>query len=157
MDAYEEARGYIEGGVLTEKDTLDTVLQLAVDKAAVGAYVAQLKKSVDAVGAAHLGTLQAHMEMTAKRLGTKPVKIELTELEKKAAKIVPKTTAKVMAALPASNSAQALGRRARTSRRWFTDPTVGSWPSITPAMRKRTSRSAPSISCTAISGRTLCW
>ncbi len=97
LDAYKEARGYIEGGILTEKDTLDTVLQLAADKAAVGAYVAQLKKSVDAVGAAHLGTLQAHMEVTAKRLGTKPVKIELTELEKKAAKIVPRTTAKVMA------------------------------------------------------------
>ena len=37
------------------------------------------------------------MEVTAKRLGTKPVKIELTELERKAAKIVPRTTAKVMA------------------------------------------------------------
>lgn len=97
LDAYREARAYVEGGVLNEKDTLDTVLQLAADKASVGVYLAQMKKSVDLVGAAHLGTLQAHMEAMAKKLGAKPVKIELTEVEKKAAKIVPRTTAKVMA------------------------------------------------------------
>ena len=97
VDAYKEARAYVEGGVLNEKDTLDTVLQLAADKTSVGAYVAQMKKSADLVGAAHLGTLQAHMEATAKKLGTKPVKIEISDLDKKALKIVPRTTAKVMA------------------------------------------------------------
>ena len=97
LDAFKEARGFVEGGMLNEKDTLDSILQLAADKAGVGAYVAQLKKSVDAVGAAHLTTLQAHMEAMAKKLGTKPVKIELSELDKKAMKIVPRTTAKVMA------------------------------------------------------------
>jgi aminopeptidase YwaD len=95
LDAFKEARGTVEGGMLNEKDTLDSVLQLATDKASVGAYVAQMKKSVDAVGAAHLGTLQAHMEAMAKKLGTKPVKIELTEAEKKAMKVVPKVTVKV--------------------------------------------------------------
>ena len=38
-----------------------------------------MKKSVEAVGAAHLATLQAHMEAMAKRLGAKPVKIELSD------------------------------------------------------------------------------
>jgi hypothetical protein len=95
LDALKEARGFVEGGVLNEKDTLDTVLQLAADKTSVGTYVAQMKKSVDTVGAAHLGTLQAHADAMAKKLGTKPVKIELTEAEKKAMKVIPKVTAKV--------------------------------------------------------------
>ncbi len=97
LDAFKEARGYIEGGMLNEKDTLDSVLQLVADKTGVGAYVAQMKKSVDAVGGAHLATLQAHMEAMARKLGTKPVKIELTDAERKAMKVVPKTTAKVTA------------------------------------------------------------
>jgi aminopeptidase YwaD len=97
LDAFKEARGYIEGGMLNEKDTLDSVLQLAADKTGVGAYVAQMKKSVDAVGGAHLATLQAHMEAMARKLGTKPVKIEWSDLERKAMKVIPKTTAKVTA------------------------------------------------------------
>jgi hypothetical protein len=70
---------------------------LASDKAGVGAYVAAMKKSVEALGAAHLATIQAHMDATAKRLGQKPVVIVLSDLEKKAAKIFPKATAKVKA------------------------------------------------------------
>ena len=97
LDAFKEARGYVEGGMLNEKDTLDSILQLAADKAGVGAYVAQMKKSVEAVGAAHLATLQAHMEAMAKKLGIKPVKIEPSDLEKKAMKVVPRTTAKLRA------------------------------------------------------------
>jgi aminopeptidase YwaD len=97
LDAFKEARGYVEGGMLNEKDTLDSVLQLASDKASVGAYVAQMKKSVDLVGAAHFATLQAHMEAMAKKLAIKPVKIEMNDLEKKAMKVIPKTTAKVKA------------------------------------------------------------
>jgi len=97
LDAFKEARGYIEGGMLNEKDTLDSVLQLAADKTGVAAYIVQMKKSVDAVGGAHLATLQAHMEAMARKVGTKPVKIELADAERKAMKVVPKTTAKVTA------------------------------------------------------------
>jgi aminopeptidase YwaD len=96
-DAYRSARAYVEGAVINEKETLDSVLQLASDKAGVGAYVAAMKKSVEALGAAHLATIQAHMDATAKRLGQKPVVIVLSDLEKKAAKIFPKATAKVKA------------------------------------------------------------
>lgn len=97
LDAFTAARGYVEGGTLNEKDTLDSVLQLAQDKTGVAAYIAQMKKSVDAVGAAHLAALQAHMEAMAKKLGTKPVKVELSEMDKKAMKIMPRTTAKMKA------------------------------------------------------------
>jgi hypothetical protein len=94
-DAYQYARSVITAAAINEKETLDSILQLATDKAAVGAYIGQMKKSVDALGAAHLATLQAHMEATAKKLGQKPVVIVLSDLEKKALKVVPKATAKV--------------------------------------------------------------
>jgi aminopeptidase YwaD len=94
-NSYKSARTYVEGAVLNEKDTLDSILELATDKAAVGNYILQMKKTVDAVGDANLAALQAHMEATARRLGQKPVVIALTDLEKKAVKIIPKPTAKV--------------------------------------------------------------
>jgi len=95
VEAYRYARSVIDAALINEKETLDSILQLAADKAAVGAYVAQMKKSVDALGAAHLATIQAHMEAAAKRLGQKPAVIVLSDLEKKAMKVVPKATAKV--------------------------------------------------------------
>ncbi len=95
LDSYKAARAFVEGAMVNERDTLDSVLQLATDRANVAAYIAQMKKSVEAIGAAHLATLQTHMEAVAKKLGTKAVKIELSDLEKKAMKIVPKLTAKV--------------------------------------------------------------
>ncbi|MCX6574882.1 MAG: M28 family peptidase [Candidatus Aminicenantes bacterium] len=94
-DSYKSARTYVEGAVLNEKDTLDSILELAMDKGAVGNYIGQMKKTVDAVGNANLAALQAHMEATARRLGQKPVVIALTDLEKKAVKIIPKPTAKI--------------------------------------------------------------
>ena len=94
-DAYKNARAYIEAGVINEKDTLDSVLQLAMDKAGVGVYVAQMKKSVDAVGAAELAALQTSMESAAKALSVKPVALVLSDAEKAAMKVIPKPTAKI--------------------------------------------------------------
>jgi aminopeptidase YwaD len=97
-DFYRDARTFVEAGVLNEKDTLDSVLQLVSDKAGIGAYVEKLKKSVEAVGAANLAALQAHMEIAAKGLGVKPVALVPTEAEKKAAAVKPRPTAKVTTA-----------------------------------------------------------
>jgi len=94
-EAYRYGRAVVEAAVINEKETLDSVLQLAADKASVGAYLAQMKKGVDALGAAHLATLQAHMEAAAKKLGQKPVVLVLSDVEKKAMKVVPRATAKV--------------------------------------------------------------
>jgi hypothetical protein len=94
-EAYRNARAYVEGGVLNEKDTLDSILQLAADKAGVGAYLAKLKKSVDGVGTANLLALEARMEIVAKSFGAKPIVLVPTEAEKQAMKVVPKLTAKL--------------------------------------------------------------
>jgi hypothetical protein len=83
--------------VLNEKETLDSTLQLASDKAALGARLGTLKKSVEAVGAAELAALQVHMEGAAKKLGAAPVKLVPSAAEQKAAKIIPRPTAKVTA------------------------------------------------------------
>jgi hypothetical protein len=94
-ESYKAARSYVEAALINERETLDSILELAADKTKVGVSIAKMKKTVEAVGAAHLAALQAHMESTAARLGTKPAAIGLSDLEKKASKIVPRPTSKV--------------------------------------------------------------
>jgi hypothetical protein len=91
------ARAFIRGAVRNEILTLDTVLELAEDKKFVGLHVQKLQKSMDAIGNAHLEAVSAHMQAVAKKLGVKPVKIQMTDLEKRAAKIIPRPTPKIKA------------------------------------------------------------
>jgi aminopeptidase YwaD len=92
---YKSAVNQVKTALSNEKDTLDTILELAEDKKEIGGYVEKMKETVEAVGQAHLKALALHMEMTAKRMGIPPVAIHLTEEEQQAAKIIPKPTAKV--------------------------------------------------------------
>ena len=94
-EAYKAARTFIEATVVNEKDTLESVNQLAVDKKRVAEHVAALQKTADQIGAAHLAAIDAHMKAAAKRLNTAPVVLKLSELELKASKIVPRQTARV--------------------------------------------------------------
>ncbi len=89
------ARGILEAAVINEKDTLASVLELAPASADLAARVAQLVKSVEAVGAAGLAALDAHGASAASSLGVKPGPPALSDLEKRAARIVPRPTAKV--------------------------------------------------------------
>ncbi len=94
-EAYKTGRAYLMASVINEKDTLATVNQLAADKKAVGDYLTAMQKSVDEIGRIHLNTLETHMRAVARKLNTAPVILQMTDLEKQAAKVVPKTTAKV--------------------------------------------------------------
>jgi aminopeptidase YwaD len=94
-NAYKKAWIQLKTAVDNEKSTLESVNELATNKAKVGGYVTQMQKSIDAVGAAHMEALEVHMEAVSKKLGVKPVKVQWTELEKKAAKMIPRPTAKV--------------------------------------------------------------
>ena len=94
-EAYHTARIRVQAAMTNEKFTLESVLELADNKKMVGDYVARMKTTIDKIGKAHLGALETHLGIVAKRLNTRPVKIQLTDLEKKAAKMVPKPTAKV--------------------------------------------------------------
>jgi len=94
-DAYTAARSYVEAGLINEKATLDSVMELAVDKTRVGAHITAMKRAVEAVGQAELAALDAHMRAVAGRLKSQPVKLVPGALEMKAAKIVPRPTSKV--------------------------------------------------------------
>ncbi len=97
VEAYKSARAYVETGLMNEKETLDTLLELASNRAKVAAYIAKMKGSIEGIASAHLAAIQAHMEAVAARLGTKPVAVVLSDLEKTAARMIPRPTAKVKA------------------------------------------------------------
>lgn len=94
-DAYKAARAQVETACANEKETLATIMELAENKDVFGTYLETMNRTVDSVGEAHLHALEAHMEAAALELGVSPVKIEWSELERKAADLVPKPTAKV--------------------------------------------------------------
>jgi hypothetical protein len=56
-----------------------------------------MKGAAAAVATAHLAALQAHMEETAAKLGVKPVTVVLSDLEKRAARMIPRPTPRVKA------------------------------------------------------------
>ena len=94
-DAYGMARTRIQAAVINEKATLASVLEIAQNKQAIGSHIQAMQGTIDAIGNAHLSALKVHMNAVAKRLNTKPAVIKLTSLEQKAAKIIPKQTARV--------------------------------------------------------------
>ncbi len=96
-DQYRWARAHVEGTVMAEKETLESVKELATDMRRVGAYVEEMQGAMDAIGEAHLAALESHMEAAAVRLGTEPARLRLTDLERRADGIVPRQTALVKA------------------------------------------------------------
>lgn len=89
------ARGIVEATVINEKDTLASVLELAPGDRALAGHAARLSKAVEGTGASSLAALDAHRAAVARRLGVKAAALVPTELEKKAAAIVPRPTPKV--------------------------------------------------------------
>ncbi len=94
-ESYKSAYILLKATIANEKDTLGSILELAENTRAVQKHLESMKGTIDAVGEAHLAALKVHMEVTAKKLGESPAKIQWTDLEQKAAKIVPKQTSKV--------------------------------------------------------------
>jgi len=96
-EAYKDALSLIEVHVTNEKNTLDTIMELASDEARIGHYITKMQASIDALGKTAMATIEEHMMVRADSLKTVPAEIELTDLEKKAAEIFPKQTEKVLA------------------------------------------------------------
>ena len=95
LDSYKWARAHVEASVINEKATLETVLQLAEDVDRVGDYVAEMQEMIDQVGEGHLSVLETHMRAVAAKLNTQPVRLRLTDLERRASGMVPRPTALV--------------------------------------------------------------
>ena len=96
-EAYKTARIYIETAAQNEKNTLETVMQLATDKKMMGAYLGSSRQSVDQIAKTELAHLEQHMKTIAQMLHAEPAKLQMSALEKKAMGIVPKPTEKVKA------------------------------------------------------------
>lgn len=94
-DAYKAARAQIEAALANEKATLTTIQELAEDRKGVDSYLGIMKDTVESVAKAHLQALETHMKGVAQELGVGAAEIVWTGLEKEAAKIVPKPTARV--------------------------------------------------------------
>jgi hypothetical protein len=77
---------------MVEKETLGSVLQLAEDQGRIGDYVEEMKGTIDAIGEAHLAALKTHMEVTAGRLGIRPIQLQQSDLERRASRVVPRQT-----------------------------------------------------------------
>ncbi len=93
--AYRMARNRVLCAVDNEIATLGSVLELAEDQEKVGEYVVSMQKSIEIIGDSHLEAIKTHMLAVAARLETKPASIVLTDLEKKAAKMIPNQTSRV--------------------------------------------------------------
>jgi aminopeptidase YwaD len=94
---YKWARANVEGTVMAEVETLESVMELATDTDKVGGYVHEMTHAVEAIGEAHLAALEVHMKATAERLGADPVELSLCEMEERAVNTVPRQTALVKA------------------------------------------------------------
>ncbi len=91
--SYKQARLHVEMAMINEKETLESILELAKNKTTVGQYIKQMQKTIDTIGKSHLSALQTHMVAVANKYGIKPVRVQLSDLEKRAAKIIPKPLA----------------------------------------------------------------
>jgi aminopeptidase YwaD len=92
---FKRARGYIQASARNERATLDSVAELAADKAAFARDLAEFKASVSGYEAAHLKTLDQAMRRRAAALKIKPVDLRLSPAEKKASVLVPKPLPKI--------------------------------------------------------------
>jgi hypothetical protein len=90
--SYKQARLHVEMATINEKKTLESILELAQNKTTVGQYIKQMQKTIDTIGKTHLSALQTHMVAVANKFGIKSVRIQLSVLEKRAARIIPKPT-----------------------------------------------------------------
>jgi aminopeptidase YwaD len=93
--SYGAARALVEAAVINEKATLRSINELAVDTKKVGDHVSAMQKTIEGIGQQHLTALEAHMKVTAGRLGIAPVRLQTTDLERRASRIVPRPTAKI--------------------------------------------------------------
>ncbi|MCX6563967.1 MAG: DUF4910 domain-containing protein, partial [Candidatus Aminicenantes bacterium] len=93
--AYKKARAYVEAAAINERATLDSVRQLAADKAGFGKYVETQKTAVTGLEQAGLKAIENHMRLTTALLGAPPVTLQLSDVEKKAAAVIPKPTPKI--------------------------------------------------------------
>lgn len=92
---YKKVRGYIEGSLLNEIETVETTLELAPSDAGLSAVVAVQTAQLTKIGEAQLAIVDQEMKQLAARLGITPVSLKPDDTEKLAMTIIPAATPKV--------------------------------------------------------------
>jgi aminopeptidase YwaD len=92
---YKKSKTFIEATSINERATLASILELGTNKTLIGNFLKSMQKTVDEFEKTNLSVLENFMKNKARSLGVKPVKITLSDLEKKAGKILPKLTSKI--------------------------------------------------------------
>jgi len=92
---YKRASGYLAAAAINDRATVDSVVELALDKPRLAKHLTALKAAVSGLEDGSLKALDSQMRITASLLGTKPIELSLTPEEKKAAGIIPRPTAKI--------------------------------------------------------------
>ncbi len=92
---YKKVRSYIEAIVMNEKETLESIIELSSNPEEMNNYIKTVQASVQKIGEGQLAALDEHMKTVARQLNVKPVTIQLNDLEKRAARMIPRETAKV--------------------------------------------------------------
>jgi len=92
---YKRIRGYIEGALMNEIETIETALELAPKDANLVAMVALQTAQLKKLAEGQLLVLDQEMKQLAARLGVQVLVTKPDDLEKKAQALIPVTTAKV--------------------------------------------------------------
>jgi aminopeptidase YwaD len=92
---YKRIRGYIEGALLNEIETIETTMELAPKDANLIATVALQTAQLKKLAEGQLLILDQEMKQLAARLGVPVIVYKADELEKKALATIPFTTSKV--------------------------------------------------------------
>ncbi|MFA6484206.1 MAG: M28 family peptidase, partial [Bacteroidales bacterium] len=95
VSGYKRIRGYIEGALLNETETVETTLELAPKDANLIATVALQTAQLKKLAEGQLLVLDQEMKQLSAKLGTPAIVLKPDELEKKAATVIPVTTPKV--------------------------------------------------------------
>ena len=92
---YKKTKGYIEAAIINEKATIATTSELVTNSSTFNSFISGLIVSIEDIGRNAVSSFDSYAETVGKTLGLNGITIILTEQEKKAQMIIPKTTALV--------------------------------------------------------------
>jgi aminopeptidase YwaD len=92
---YKRIRGYIQGALINEMETIESTLELAPGDADLAATVQTQKDQLRMMADGQLAVLEQEMKQVSGKLGIPAVVLKTTALEKKAMTVIPAATSKV--------------------------------------------------------------
>jgi len=92
LPVYKQSLGYIDAVVMNEKETLESVLELAPENTDLEAFIVTLQNALDEKGSINRNVVQAHASRVANNLEMVIPEVIQTDLEIMASQVVPRVT-----------------------------------------------------------------